>query len=126
MRRTFLTLALAGGLGLGAAVLPGTAALAASGNCAGGGDGGFGIHFGFGVHFGEPYTEEEEMQFAEMRLRAKGYDVIRTEKYGSSCVRAFIRNPSGYGTHMEFFDAETLEPADDSTGGGGITFNIGN
>jgi hypothetical protein len=116
MRHPIARLAVVGALGLLGVALTAAPALAAMTNCAGGQDEP-GIHFGFGFHFGEPFTEDEEMQFAQMRLEAKGYDVVRTELWGS-CIRAFIRNRDGSGTHMEFFDPDTLEPVDDRPGGG--------
>lgn len=43
-----------------------------------------------------------------IRLRQLGYDVERVEPWGG-CVKAFVNDPGG-GSHMQFFDPDTLEP----------------
>jgi hypothetical protein len=43
-----------------------------------------------------------------MTLRQQGYDVESVEPWGG-CVRAFITDPGG-GSHMAFFDPDTLQP----------------
>ena len=43
-----------------------------------------------------------------MELRQQGYNVESVEPWGG-CVKAFITDPGG-GSHMQFFDPDTLEP----------------
>lgn len=74
---------------------------------------GNGPDIGFEFHFGEPYTEEEQTDFALMQLRQQGVDAVRVERWGG-CYRAFVRDETG--THMEYFNARTLEPVGNSRG----------
>lgn len=43
-----------------------------------------------------------------MELRQMGYDVESVQGWGG-CVKAFITDPNG-GSHMAFFDPDTLQP----------------
>jgi len=43
-----------------------------------------------------------------MALRQRGYNVESVQGWGG-CVKAFITDPDG-GSHMEFFDPDTLAP----------------
>lgn len=43
-----------------------------------------------------------------MELRQRGYRVESVQGWGG-CVKAFITDPDG-GSHMEFFDPDTLAP----------------
>lgn len=43
-----------------------------------------------------------------MQLRQRGYDVESVQGWGG-CIKAFINEPGG-GSHMAFFDPDTLEP----------------
>jgi hypothetical protein len=43
-----------------------------------------------------------------MQLRQRGYNVESVQGWGG-CVKAFITDPGG-GSHMAFFDPDTLEP----------------
>ena len=43
-----------------------------------------------------------------MELRQMGYDVESVQGWGG-CVKAFITDPGG-GSHMAFFDPDTLQP----------------
>lgn len=56
------------------------------------------------------YHEKVEL-FANtiaMQLRQQGYNVESVQPWGG-CVKAFITEPGG-GSHMEFFDPDTLQP----------------
>jgi hypothetical protein len=63
----------------------------------------------FDIHIGDPYTEDELDTFALMKLRQRGVNAIRVEKWGA-CYRAYVRDPGGP-LHMEYFNSRTLEPA---------------
>ena len=63
----------------------------------------------FGFHYGRPFTEEEKNAFVQMHLRRIGVNAIQVERW-AGCYRAYVKD--GSGIHMEFFNAETLEPVD--------------
>ena len=42
------------------------------------------------------------------QLKSRGYDVEGVESWGG-CVKAFVNEPGG-GSHIAFFDPDTLEP----------------
>jgi len=66
-----------------------------------------GVHISFGVSVGGTFTESEINEFDLMRLRQKGVDATRVERW-SGCIRAFVRKPGG-GEEMQFFDPRTFE-----------------
>ncbi len=45
-----------------------------------------------------------------IQLRQRGYDVDTVQSWGG-CVKAYINDPGG-GSHMAFFDPDTLAPLD--------------
>ena len=47
------------------------------------------------------------------QLRQRGYNVESVQSWGG-CVKAFIDEPGG-GSHMAFFDPDTLAPLDPNT-----------
>ena len=56
------------------------------------------------------YHEKVEIFAATiaMQLRQQGYNVESVQPW-AGCVKAFITDPGG-GSHMEFFDPDTLQP----------------
>jgi hypothetical protein len=85
------------------AVVLGVAPAAYAQSCAAGSSGGFDRDF-------DPHAEQHQDEFDLMQLRAQGVDAVQVDRW-SGCIRAFVRNDDGSGTHMEYFLPDTYRRA---------------
>jgi hypothetical protein len=53
------------------------------------------------------YSEDQESQFAEQRLRGMGIDANNT-RFWNGCLQTFVTDASGH-SKMEFFDPNTFQ-----------------
>jgi hypothetical protein len=63
---------------------------------------------GLGPRGGVVARIDHNKEIIAMQLRQRGYNVESVQGWGG-CVKAFITDPGG-GSHMAFFDPDTLEP----------------
>lgn len=101
--RPVLAIGLVLALAVSAAPLPAVAAPFCNG-------GGNGLHIEMEFGFGDRMTEADQASFDLMKLRRRGVDATRVERW-NGCLRAWVRQPEG-GETMEFYDPLTLRPVE--------------